>query len=72
MGKRERQGEGAGEKKREQWCPDGSERMEKPFLGLSCLLWHLEKIRSFRRGCRALGCQNMWDVRSGPTFPDRV
>lgn len=36
-GRKGEQGEGAGGKEGEQWCPDGPERVEKPFLALPCV-----------------------------------
>lgn len=47
----------------------GQRRWRKPLLGLSWPEWHLEKIRSFRCGGQALGCQNMWGVKASQIRP---
>lgn len=67
MGEKGSRVKGLGRKKG--W-PDGLER-EKPLLGLPCPVGHLKKIRSFRCGGRAVGCQNMWDGTpdEAPHFP---
>lgn len=62
---------GLGRRKGSSSAPMG-QRVEKPFIGLSCPVWHLKKTRSFRRGGGALGyqkvgCQGIPD--QAPHFP---
>lgn len=50
------------------WVREDGEKTlkDRPYLGLSCPVWHLEKTRC---DGRAVGWQKMWDVKASQTSP---